>query len=181
MAARRERRISQRQLGEHVGVVQQQIARWEANRYRTATLDRVDAVARVLGYDMETIEVDASLCAAEARAVYRAPADSTIRVTPVRDLGEIANRVRSRADVFRDHFGVSRVGIFGSFARGLQSDSSDVDVLVDMLDPGGLLFIEAAEFMEDLLGRRVDFLRPEGLSDQLRERVIESVVYVWAA
>ena len=181
VAARRVRRISQRELGEKVGVVQQQIARWEACCYRTATLERVDAVARVLKQQVSDPCEHASLVAAEETVVYGVHAGTTALPAPVRDLGEIAARIRVRGGEIRERFGIERIGVFGSFACGAQGDSSDVDLLVDMPDPGGLLFMQAAEFVEDILGRKVDFLRPQGLTNRLRDRVLESVVYVWTA
>jgi len=63
--------------------------------------------------------------------------------------------------------------VFGSVAAGSDSDSSDLDLLVDTL-PGATLFdlgglqVE----LEELLGVRVDLLTPADLPARLRERVL---------
>ena len=71
--------------------------------------------------------------------------------------------------------------MFGSFALGEQTPTSDVDLLVEVDHPAGFRFIEAARFAEEVLGRKVDFVRPQGLSERFIGRVLKEVVYVWSA
>lgn len=180
----RERRaagISQRELAERLGTTQQQIARWEASDYRTASLERVAAAAEALG-----VSCSAPLVAAEAPAVYLpSPPASSIQadaaVTPVRDLGEIAARLRVHTEELRDTYRFDRIGVFGSFAVGEQRLDSDVDLLVDTDDPGGLRFASALLLLERVLGRSVDLVRPHLLKERIRARVLGEVIYVWAA
>ena len=173
VVARRVAGMSQRALGELLGVMQQQIARWEATKYRGASLERVDSASRALG--MSSGDAKARWSAAETQAAY-GPA---ITLTPVRDLGEIAARIRAHGEEFRDVYRMDRIGVFGSFASGEQTPDSDVDLLVETKDPGGFRFIRAADFAEEILGRKVDFCEPEYLRERLRKRVLEDVVYVW--
>lgn len=82
-----------------------------------------------------------------------------------------------------DTYGVKRMGLFGSFAKGTSGEDSDVDILVEFEKPVGFEFIELAEYIEELLDRRVDILTPEGIkSIRLKEvasDIERSVVYVW--
>lgn len=166
--SRRSLGMTQRELGERVGVRQPQIARWEASAYRTATLERVDAVARALEPGAPSAAAPAEMAAAgQAR--------------PVRDLGEIVARLRERGPELFDRFSVRRVGVFGSFLTGEQTPDSDVDLLVDFETLTWAGFMEAARFCEEILGRKVDFIRPGALRDRLRERVLGEVLYVWEA
>lgn len=123
--------------------------------------------------------------AAEALAVYGGAvgeaATAVTAVPPVRDLGEVAARIRANGRELKERFGIVRIGVFGSFASGEQTAASDVDLLVEMPEPGGFLFIEAAQFVEDALGRSVDFVRPQGLHPRMKDRVLKDAVYVWAA
>jgi len=180
VAVRRAAGISQRELADAVGTSQQQIARWEAAAYRSASLEKVSRVARALG-----IGTPAGFVAQEATAVFGAPpasvVASTSRVTPVRDLGEIASRLRACGHELSSVYHLQRIGVFGSFAWGEQTADSDVDLLVDTADPGGFLFISAAGFVSETLGREVDFVRPHLLRDRLRDRVLGEVIYVWSA
>ena len=73
--------------------------------------------------------------------------------------------------------GVSRIRVFGSVARGDAGPDSDVDFLVDVgtkhsaFFPGGLV-----ADLEDLLGRRVDVVEPEGIYPPLKEIILKEAV-----
>jgi predicted nucleotidyltransferase len=72
-------------------------------------------------------------------------------------------------------FGVSRLSVFGSFARGEPNDESDVDILVEF-EPGQETFdnfLDLAEFLEELFERRVDLLTPESLNPRFGHYVLE--------
>lgn len=175
--ARRVVGMSQRELAEALGTSQQQIARWEATGYRSARLERVAAAAAAVG-----AEIGASQNVAEPAVMYGNPRERGTAVTaPVQDVGQVAKRLRARGDELRDRFAFERIGVFGSFATGEQDLASDVDLLVETEAPGGIRFVEAALFVEELLGRSVDLVRPELLRDPLLSRVNAEVIYVWGA
>jgi uncharacterized protein len=177
-AARRAARVSQRQLAERLGTSQQQIARWEAREYRSASLEHVAAVAKALGVDASAADAQ-PLLAAEPVATYGTA--TVAAVSPVSDLGEVAARIREHAAEFKAH-GVSRIGVFGSFAVGEQTAASDVDLLVDYVErPEGFAFFDAPALAERILGRKVDWTQPRLLKDRLGPRILTEVIYVWEA
>ncbi len=68
--------------------------------------------------------------------------------------------------------GASNVRIFGSVARGEDTTSSDVDILVDMHGDRSLLDLVALkQDIEELLGRKADVLTEESISRYLRDRI----------
>ena len=73
--------------------------------------------------------------------------------------------------------GVTRVRVFGSFARGEAREQSDIDLLIEAgprrtpFFPGGLL----AE-LEGVIGRRVDVVEEKGLHKRLRDRILSEAV-----
>ena len=79
-------------------------------------------------------------------------------------------------------YGVKRLALFGSFARGEQGGASDVDVVVELKHPLGFEFVDLAERLERAVGRRVDLLTPAGLKSMripsVRKRIEENLVYV---
>ena len=79
-------------------------------------------------------------------------------------------------------FGISKIGIFGSFAKGEPAERSDVDILVEFERPVGFRFIELAEYLENLLGRKVEVLTPAGIQGirikRIAENIAESILYV---
>jgi predicted nucleotidyltransferase len=90
--------------------------------------------------------------------------------------------LRERQDYLRDEFGVSRIGFFGSVARDEPNDSSDIDMIVEFSRPIGFRFIDLADYLEGLLGRKVDLLTSAGIqairSQHVSENIAEDAVYV---
>lgn len=81
--------------------------------------------------------------------------------------------------LLRERFGVTKIGIFGSTARGEDRPESDVDVLVE-LSPDHLTFrnfMALADFLEDLYGRKVDLLTVGGIDPLIRQDVESEVVW----
>lgn len=77
-------------------------------------------------------------------------------------------------------YGVRRLGLFGSFARGQQNEASDVDLLVEF-DPHRKTFdafMDLSFFLEDLLQRRVELVTPESLSPYIGPHILREVEYV---
>jgi predicted nucleotidyltransferase len=94
----------------------------------------------------------------------------------------IQQRLRSNQSHFASKYGVRKIGLFGSYAHGAPDDDSDVDLLVEFDRPLGLRFMEFADELERLLGRRVGLLTPSGL-EGIRVRTVaanisRSVEYV---
>lgn len=72
---------------------------------------------------------------------------------------------------------VESLAIFGSAARGDAGPDSDIDVLIEFSQPVGLFhFLDVKEFLEEILGCRVDLVTRAALKHQLRERILEEAV-----
>jgi uncharacterized protein len=76
--------------------------------------------------------------------------------------------------------GAYNLRLFGSVARGEETDTSDIDFLVDYdLDkispwfPGGLI-----SDLENLLNRKVDVVTSNSLHDLIRDKVFREAVYL---
>ncbi len=88
--------------------------------------------------------------------------------------------LRARLSV---EFGISRIGVFGSVARGEASGDSDVDLIVEF-DPSRSadLFVLAAlaETLKVSLGKDVDLVTSRSISQRrrLKERIEKEVLYV---
>jgi len=82
----------------------------------------------------------------------------------------------------RDNFGVRSIGLFGSFAKGEQTEDSDIDILIEFEKPIGLKFVELAEYLEKVFGRQVDVLTPAGIKGirikKIAQEIERGIVYV---
>lgn len=92
---------------------------------------------------------------------------------------ELEALLKAHADRLRA-YGIERIGVFGSFARGEQNADSDLDIMA-VFRPGQETFrnfMDLADFLESQTGRRVDLLTPNSLSARLKDRILSQVEYV---
>jgi uncharacterized protein len=76
---------------------------------------------------------------------------------------------------------ITKIGIFGSYARGEQTETSDVDILVDYSDsqpPTLPKLIQLRDDLSQLLALKVDVVTPNGLKARIRDRVLAEVIYL---
>jgi len=83
------------------------------------------------------------------------------------DREEVLQVLRKELPSLREKYGVERLAIYGSFAKGDQTKRSDVDILVQLVNPLGLKFVELAYHLEKVLGRKVDLATFETLHRSL--------------
>ena len=78
----------------------------------------------------------------------------------------------------QQRFKVKDIGIFGSFVRGEQRKASDVDVLVEFMEPVGLFeFLTLEDYLSELLGVKVDLVSKKALKPHIGKHVLKEVVY----
>jgi len=98
---------------------------------------------------------------------------------PMLTLEEIKAILKAHRRELEEKFGVKEIGVFGSYVRGEATEKSDVDILVDFYEVPSLLgFIELEEYLEDLLGIRVDLVMKSALRPKIGEHVRREVIYV---
>jgi len=69
--------------------------------------------------------------------------------------------------------------VFGSVVHGLDTDESDLDILVDTTPDTTLFDLGAIRFkLRNLLGVPVDVLTPDALPDSFRQIVISQAQFV---
>jgi uncharacterized protein len=81
--------------------------------------------------------------------------------------------------VLAQRFGVRRLALFGSVARGTPRPDSDVDVLVEFEQPPNSdQYFGAQFYLEDLLGRPVDLVTESALRERLRPYVERDAIRI---
>ncbi len=93
-------------------------------------------------------------------------------------LSEIKNKLQENKKYFEDKYSVSKMGIFGSYARNEANADSDIDILVDFDNPIGLEFVTFADDLEQLLNTRVDLVSLNAVQPNLIPYVNEELIYV---
>ena len=76
-------------------------------------------------------------------------------------------------------YGIKRLGVFGSVARGEQTDNSDLDVFVEVQVPNPYILGDIKEDLEKLTGWHVDLVRlRSGLNSLLLKNIEKDGILV---
>ena len=77
-------------------------------------------------------------------------------------------------------YGASRVGLFGSAARGTMHADSDVDILVDIPKNINLLdFVGIKQQLEKILKKKVDLVEYQTLKPALRKKILQQQIVLY--
>jgi predicted nucleotidyltransferase len=92
---------------------------------------------------------------------------------------EVLKILREHKPLLLQNYQISGLGLFGSCARGSQTESSDVDVLVDYEKAPSLFkLLELRDYLSELLEMKVDIVTRNGLKPRIREKVLSEVIYL---
>lgn len=97
----------------------------------------------------------------------------------MKTLNEIRQILSVQKQSLCTQYQITELGVFGSYARGEQTEVSDVDILVDYETPPTLVrLVELRDYLSQLFGLKVDIVTKNGLKSRIRERVLAEVVYI---
>jgi len=78
-----------------------------------------------------------------------------------------------------EKYGVKKLALFGSYARGEQNDRSDIDFLIEKGEIKGIQFFTFINNLEDDLGVSVDVITYDSLLDSLITDAIDDEVILY--
>ena len=79
-----------------------------------------------------------------------------------------------------ERYGVERLSLFGSYARGEADDKSDVDLMVDLGRPMGFEFFGFYGDIERALGIETDLLSRNGTRQKFLDKIAKDEVLIYA-
>ena len=92
---------------------------------------------------------------------------------------EILNLLSLYKPTAQQKYGMTRIGIFGSVARGEQTEDSDIDVCYEGKAPSLITLDIIQTELEQLLEAKVDLIRVrDNMNSLLRQRIIRDGIYV---
>jgi predicted nucleotidyltransferase len=96
--------------------------------------------------------------------------------------GKMIQLLQEKQSYLAAEFGVSKIGLFGSYAKGRAKETSDIDIVIEFSRPIGFRFFELVDYLESMLGAQVDVLTPAGIQNIrikcIAKEIAESIVYV---
>ena len=94
-------------------------------------------------------------------------------------INDILEILRQNKVFLEKNFKVTRIGVFGSYAKGLQHSESDIDIIVQIERPMSFFkFLKLQEYLTELLGRKVDLLTFSSLKPYIKDKILQEIKYV---
>lgn len=96
-----------------------------------------------------------------------------------RSLEEVKQQLQELKPTLRKRFKVETIDIFGSYARGEQTEKSDLDILVTYSEMVDLLLVAGLRrYLRRKLHMKVDVISKEFINKYIKEQVLEEAVPV---
>ena len=91
---------------------------------------------------------------------------------------EIKSRLQQQKPYLYEKYGVTEIGVFGSYVRGEQKPDSDLDILISLTDPPKISLLDLVDlqyYLGDLLGMEVDIAVKRNLRKRIGQRILSEV------
>ncbi len=96
-----------------------------------------------------------------------------------RSLDDVKSQLETLKPTLKRRFKVETIDIFGSYARGEQTEKSDLDILVTYAEMVDLLLIaDLRRYLRRKLHVKVDVVSKEFLNRHIRDQVLEEAIPV---
>ncbi len=93
-------------------------------------------------------------------------------------LEAIIEKLKKHKPELQKKYPVSRLGVFGSYARREATEKSDIDIAVEINSTMGLSFVAMAEEIENLFGIKTDVIPLRSIKPHYLQYVEKDIVYV---
>lgn len=92
----------------------------------------------------------------------------------------VLNFLKQHKSEYLDKYGVTKIGLFGSYAREEAKETSDIDIAIEMLDEKKSLhtFFSLKRELEKAFNVKVDLGIESTLKPIVKERIIKEIIYV---
>ena len=80
-----------------------------------------------------------------------------------------------------ERYGAKKVSLFGSYARGDATTTSDVDILLDKGEIRGMRVLDFQDELAEKLGKPVDVVTTAGVSARFMKQIAENLVVLYEA
>ena len=88
--------------------------------------------------------------------------------------------IRNSIKPFIDEYGIKRVGVFGSYARGQAKESSDIDLLFDFQKEFGIFGLSRLKLcLEARFGKGIDILEFTSIDPLIRDSILKDMVVIY--
>jgi len=96
----------------------------------------------------------------------------------MKDISHYLSLLSEFASKYAARYGINRIGIFGSVARGEDKRDSDIDIYYEGNPQSLMSSLDLHGELEKLFGRKVDLIRKHSnMNKYLKERINKELIY----
>ncbi len=93
-------------------------------------------------------------------------------------LQEILKFLRSNKEILRVNYGVSRIGLFGSYTKGKETENSDIDFYVEFCDKSFKNLSGLYLFLENEMRKKIDIVTGhKRMRKALKNSINKNIIY----
>jgi len=88
--------------------------------------------------------------------------------------------LRQNKIMFRDNFGIRKIGLFGSYAREEQTENSDIDILIEMDPTTEDIFdkrLHLRELLRKQFAKNVDVCHLQAIRPIFKNIILKDAIY----
>ena len=92
---------------------------------------------------------------------------------------EVIRILKRFKEEYSHKYGIKSLGIFGSFARNQQVETSDLDVFVTLQEPDFFTLEKIKEELEQLIHFKIDIVSfRDSLRDSFKQNIEKDAIYI---
>ena len=92
---------------------------------------------------------------------------------------EIIENLKSAKSVLLETCDINEIGIFGSYSRNEQTESSDIDILVEFRKNIGLIQLMKIEnYIKNLIGENADIVIKSDIRPELKDEILRETIFI---
>jgi uncharacterized protein len=92
---------------------------------------------------------------------------------------EIIESLKNEKQLLKDNYGVVSIGLFGSYAKGVENNLSDVDFFVEFTEPSYSSLMGLYSFLESKIDSKIEIVRKgPHISERFLSSIKKDLIYV---
>ena len=91
---------------------------------------------------------------------------------------KILSTLKNLKDELKTSYKVKKIGLFGSYVKNSQTETSDIDLLVEFDEDADLFhLIGLSRYLEEMFDTKVDVVSKPSLKEEIKQYILKEVIY----
>ena len=95
-----------------------------------------------------------------------------------KNIENIKDIISEKKDILERKYKIIKIGFFGSYVRGDETDESDIDIIVELSESLGLEFVHLNDYLSEILDLKVDLVTLDSIKSNRIPYITKDIMYV---